>query len=103
MAQLVGTRSAEGSSSYYGQGHPLIPPTSTTASQNVSIGPLVCNQRSSLDSIFVPHTILGAPPLLESMAWNKEKHEKEKLAGDFFFNNNLSFNAARYLRYNFNF
>ena len=80
IAQLVGTRSVQGSSSYHGHGHPPVPPSSTTASQIGSIGPRVRKQRPSLDSIFVPLTTLGAQPSLESMTWNKEKHEQAKLA-----------------------
>ena len=99
MTQLVGTRSVEGASSYHGHGHPPVPP-STTTSQTASIGPWVRKQRSLLDSIFVPCTTPNAQPSLESMAWNKEKHEQVKLAlGDFFFYNNFPFNATRYLKF----
>ena len=48
--------------------------------------------------MFVPRTAPGAQPSLESMGWNKEKHDYAKLAlGDFFIYNNISFNAAKYL------
>ena len=64
MTQLARTRSVEGSSSYYGHGHPPVPPSSTTASQTANIGPRVHKQRSSLDSIFVPQTTPSAQPSL---------------------------------------
>ena len=69
-----------------------------TTSTSLIIGHCVRKQRSTLDSMFVPRTAPGAQPSLESMGWNKEKHDYAKLAlGDFFIYNNISFNAARYL------
>ena len=93
MAQLA----QQGSSSFRSPLSPT-PPTDATASTSVTIGPRIRKQKSTLDSMFVPRTAPGAQPSLESMGWNKEKHDHAKLAlGDFFIYNNISFNAARYL------
>ncbi|XP_057822787.2 uncharacterized protein LOC131035158 [Cryptomeria japonica] len=48
------------------------------------------------DSLIVPRTTLDAQPSLESMGWNKEKHDATEMAiGDFWFYNNITFHAAR--------
>ena len=95
MTQLVGAQ--QGSSSFRSPLSPT-PPTDATASTSVTIGPRIRKQRSPLDSMFVLRTAPGAQPSLESMGWNKEKHDYAKLAlGGFFIYNNISFNAARYL------
>lgn len=93
MAQLAGAQ--QGSSSFRSPLSPT-PPTNTTASTSVTIGPRIRKQKSTLDSMFAPHTAPGSQPSLEDMGWNKDKHDYAKLAlGDFFIYNNISFNAAR--------
>ncbi|XP_059076669.1 uncharacterized protein LOC131875947 [Cryptomeria japonica] len=59
-----------------------------------TIGPRV--RKSRMDSYFEPRTTPGAQPSLESMAWNKEVHNKAKAAiGRFWFYCNIPFFAAR--------
>ncbi|XP_059066797.1 uncharacterized protein LOC131857983 [Cryptomeria japonica] len=71
---------------------------SVSASGSISatptIGPRV--RKSRMDSYFEPCTTPGAQPSLESMAWNKEVHNKAKGAiGRFWFYCNIPFFAAR--------
>ncbi|XP_057831660.2 uncharacterized protein LOC131042327 [Cryptomeria japonica] len=46
-------------------------------------------------NFFVPRNVPGAQPSLEGTGWNREKHEQARIAAsNFWFYNNLSFNAA---------
>ncbi|XP_057826246.2 uncharacterized protein LOC131037996 [Cryptomeria japonica] len=89
MAAIGGEASSNPRPPFLGSG--------SSGSASVSIGPHIHKNKSTLDSLIVPCTTLGAQPLLESMGWNQEKHDATKMAiGDFWFYNNVPFHAVRY-------